>query len=65
MQKTRNISYHIMYSVLDKIKIQKLLLFLNDVWFTLSRNVYRSTCVGVMKIAVRFVNFPLHYLKVW
>jgi len=56
---------HIMYSVLDKYKIQKLVLFLNDVWFTLSSNVNRLTCIGVMKIAVHFVNFPLHYLKVW
>jgi len=54
-----------MYSVLDKYKIQKLVLFLNDVWFTLSSNVNRLTCIGVMKIAVHFVNFPLHYLKVW
>ena len=58
-------TYHIMYSVLDKNNIQKLVLFLIDVWFTLSRNVNRLTCVGVMKIAVNFTNFPLYYLKVW
>jgi len=56
--------YHIVYSVLHKNKIQKLVLFLNDVWLTLSRNVNGLTCVGVMKIAVHFVNFFLHYLKV-
>lgn len=41
-----------MYSVLDKNKIQKLVLFLNDVWFTLTRNVNRLTCIGVTKISV-------------
>jgi hypothetical protein len=43
--------------VLDRNKVEKLVLFSEEAWFTLGRNIHsqNSRYCGVMKIAMQFI----------